>query len=96
MGRKAKFDGKKNGDCKSVELNLNKRGTVHTNPDGKKIKVKVVGDEYFSKRIKGLKGSLEGKGGSAGLHANHLEFNGYLHFNNLALVDIDEIDEKWS
>ncbi len=94
----------KNRDMKEVPLNLNKTGSVHTNPDGKtKVKVTKVGAEYFSRVKKG-----KGKGkkvvklkkakdvGSSGLFPNHLEFSGWLYCNNLATVDTEEIDEKWS
>ncbi len=89
----------KNCDVKEVPLNLNKTGTIHTNPDGSKVKVTKVGAEYFTKTKKGKKKVKLKKVkdvGSSGLFPNHHEFSGWLYCNGLATVDTDEIDEKWS
>jgi hypothetical protein len=84
---------KTNGECKGVPLNLNKRGTQHTNPDGSKDKVVKVGSEYFKKRVKGKQDKVVG---SSYLFDNHLEFHGWLRCNGFAQIDIEEIDERWS
>ena len=72
-------------------LNLNKEQTVHTNPDGSKVKVRVVTeDAYFSKR---LKKKHKTTSGSSGLFPNHVEFNGWLSFNDLQCIDLEETEE---
>ncbi len=95
----------KNRDVKSVELNLDPTGTYHTNPNGKKVKIKVIGDEYFSKRKRvrrKSKGSVVEEldksttRGCSYLFPNHLEYNGWLSMNNLVAVDVEELEDKWS
>lgn len=80
----------KNKDCgrKGVPLNINKEGTVHTNPDGSTVEVLVVtNDMYFNKRKKST------SAGSSWAFPNHVEFNGWLYMNDLVNVDIEETEE---
>lgn len=88
----------KNSDCgrKGIPLNLNENKlgeVVHTNPNGKVVKVKQIGEEYFSKRKKGHKDFVRG---CSWMFPNHLEYNGWLSMNNFCEVEVEELDEKWS
>ena len=80
-----------NSECgrKGVPLNLNKEGTVHTNPDGSTVEVKkITAGDFFSKREKGLPSS-----GSSWLFPNHLEYNGWLQMNSLVTVELEELED---
>ena len=85
------MENKKNRDLKSVQLNLNKAGTEHTNPDGSVVKVRKIGKEYFKNRWLSCKPY-----GSSWAFDNHIEYNGWLMMNNFVKVDIEELEGKWS
>jgi len=81
----------KNKDMKTVELNLDENLTFHTNPNGKVVEIKKIGDEYFSKRNKNGKPR-----GMSWAFDNHLEYHGWLYMNDRVEVNNEELDEKWS
>ena len=95
----------KNRDIGFVELKLNDKETFHTNPDGSKVEIKFIGEEYFKNKRTGKrkkKGATTEvndtyKGyGSSSLFPNYKEYQGWLNMNNLVSVPEDELEDKWS
>jgi hypothetical protein len=88
-----------NGECgrKGVPLKLitDKDGVMfHVQPNGKKKKVTIVTDEqYFNKRKCGK--GMQSRG-SSWMFDHHLAYNGWLWFNSLVEVEVEELPEAWS